>query len=241
VNIALIGYGKMGLEIEKIAISRGHQIVQKFNSTHVVTPALLDGVDAAIEFTRPETVIQNLDICFAAGCPVITGTTGWYIHFNEVAKRCEDSDSSLFYASNFSLGVNIAFYLNELLAKIMSHHPDYKAEITEIHHTRKLDAPSGTAITLAEGLLKNNPKYSAWALAENNLAPDILPIIARREGDVPGTHVVQYSSDIDNIEIKHEAHNRRGFALGAVLAAEWLVGKKGVFSMPDMLNFDTLK
>lgn len=237
-KIALIGYGKMGLEIEHVLASRGHSVVHTFTSTNPPDLERLRDADVVIEFTRPEAVAANLRMCFAAGVPVVTGTTGWYSQFDAVANACRVANGALFTATNFSLGVNITFYINKVLARIMASQKAYKAGMTEIHHTRKLDAPSGTAITLAEGIIENNPSLNGWCLAGAEDEAGKLPIEAIREGDVPGTHVVRYDSEIDRIELTHIAHNRKGFALGAVLAAEWLHGKKGVFGMSDMLNFE---
>lgn len=239
-KIAIIGYGKMGRAIEEIAISRGHVIAEKFNSQNPVNKAALENCDVAIEFTRPDIVIQNLDICAEANCPVVVGTTGWYEHFEPVRQKFSSGEQALIYGTNFSLGVNIVFFVNEILAKIMSGQNGYAASVTEIHHTQKLDAPSGTAISLAQGIIENNPKFSNWKLSEGAAESGELPIYAIREGQVPGTHHVVYSGDIDSITLSHEAHNRKGFALGSVIAAEWLKGKNGVFSMRDMLNFDAL-
>lgn len=240
VNIALLGYGKMGVEIEHVLAKRGHAVVHTFTSSNPADLERLKDADVVIEFTRPEVCVQNLKMCFAAGVPVVTGTTGWYKEWDHVKKACDQTQGTLFTATNFSLGVNIAFFMNRILAKIMAKQEGYTAALTEIHHTRKLDAPSGTAITLAEGIIENNPHFNGWILEEKPAQSGALPIHAIREGDVPGTHVVQYNSDIDRIELKHEAHNRKGFALGAVLAAEWVANKKGIFGMADMLNFDAL-
>jgi 4-hydroxy-tetrahydrodipicolinate reductase len=237
-NIALIGYGQMGKEIEKIAISRGHKIVltidknniEDFNSNN------LSNVDVAIEFTRPESSVNNYKKCFENNIPVVSGTTGWLDKLPEVIKYCENNNSAFFYASNFSLGVNIFFELNKKLAQMMSPFDDYSVKINEIHHTRKLDAPSGTAITLAEGIISNINKFDSWRNSEKTNSNE-LPVISFREGDVPGTHEIIYDSDIDTISIKHEAKNRKGFALGAVLAAEFLKGKRGIFGMSDLLKF----
>jgi 4-hydroxy-tetrahydrodipicolinate reductase len=240
VKIALLGYGKMGLEIEKIAAQRQHQIVHTFTSNNPPDIERLKDADVVIEFTRPGVCVPNLKLCFAAGVPAVCGTTGWYSEFEHVKIACAQKNGALFTATNFSLGVNITFFINRMLAKMMAKQNGYAAGITEIHHTRKLDAPSGTAITLAEGIIENNDRFNGWVLAENLAETGSLPINALREGDVPGTHVVQYNSSIDRIELKHEAQNRSGFALGAVLAAEWIFGKKGIFGMQDMLNFDAL-
>lgn len=240
VKIALLGYGKMGLEIEKICDQRNHTVVHRFNRQHLPTPESLQEADVVIEFTNPESARENILSCFDAGVPVVTGTTGWYQHFDEIKRICAEKNAALFTATNFSLGVNITFFINKILAKIMAGQNGYKANITEIHHTRKLDAPSGTAITLAEGIIENNQAFSGWKLDSTMAAEGLLPIHAIREGDVPGTHIVRYQSDIDSLSLTHEAHNRQGFALGAVLAAEFVAEKKGVFGMHDMLNFETL-
>lgn len=229
----------MGHEIESVARERGHQTGHVFNSANPVSADLLSEADVAIEFSRPELAVSNILICAEAGCPVVVGTTGWYHDFEKVSKQVEHLNGSLLYGTNFSVGVNIVFFINQMLARLMNAYPEYQAEIEEIHHTRKLDAPSGTAITLAEGLIQNHSSYIEWQLA-NPGSSGVLNIEAIREDDVPGTHTVTYRSEIDTIELKHTAHNRKGFALGAVKAAEWLKDKKGIYSMRDMLNFDAL-
>jgi 4-hydroxy-tetrahydrodipicolinate reductase len=240
VKIAIIGYGKMGKEIESIAKERGHEIVQTFDSSQPLRGEDLESCDIAIEFSRPELAAHHIMICAAAGKPVVVGTTGWYEQFEDVANAVKQHNTAMLCATNFSLGVNITFFLNEILARIMNNYPNYQAGITEIHHTKKLDAPSGTAITLAEGILNGHASFDTWKLAAGLSSGPALPIEAIREGEVPGTHFVMYKSDIDTIEIKHTAHNRKGFALGAVVAAEWTVNKNGVFGMKDMLNFEAL-
>lgn len=230
----------MGRVIESLAVERGHEIVARFNSQNPASVVGLQQAEMAIEFSRPELATEHLNICLEAGCPVVIGTTGWYDQFNIVRNNYLRQNGSLLHATNFSLGVNITFFVNEILAKIMASQTGYAAGITEIHHTKKLDAPSGTAITLAEGILSNNPAFSSWTLDEALQEKGNLPIRALREGEVPGTHTVSYKSAIDTISLTHEAHNRNGFALGSVIAAEWLQNKNGVFSMKDMLNFDTL-
>jgi len=227
----------MGRVIEEVALERGHRISAKFSSSNPLNVAALEGTDIAIEFTKPHLAIEHMKICREAGCPVVVGTTGWYSDFETVKSEFLKSGVSMFYATNFSLGVNIVFHVNKILAEIMSTQIGYKAEIEEIHHTAKLDAPSGTAITLAEGILEKNANYTNWELATSISKPSVLPIHAVRENDVPGTHHVQYKSDIDSIILSHIAHNRKGFALGSVIAAEWLINQKGVFSMSDLLNF----
>lgn len=230
-NIAIIGYGKMGKTIEQFAIDRGHKIVYK--ATNTWEEGNLSDADVAIEFSIPSAVINNLKTCFSLQIPVVCGTTGWLEHYEEIAEICKQKEATLLYASNFSLGVNIFFHINKILAENMKKFPEYQARIDEVHHTEKLDAPSGTAITLAEGLLPLGKK-TKWAL--DNDTNDSLPIYAYREKDVKGTHTVTYSSEIDTISIKHEAHSRDGFAIGAVIAAEWLKDKKGVFGMNDVLQ-----
>lgn len=232
-KIALLGYGKMGQTIERIAIERGHEIVLKkdeFNTYDGLSTA-----DVAIDFSIPTVAVENISNCFHANVPVISGTTGWLAHYEEMVILCESKKGAFISSSNFSLGVNIFFEINEYLAKIMSKFDSYKVEMEEIHHTQKLDAPSGTAISLAKGVIENS-NYSNWTLENPN--PTEIEIKSLRIEDVPGTHTVTYKSDVDAIEIKHTAHNRDGFALGAVIAAEWIVGKQGVFSMKDVLNLE---
>lgn len=230
-KIALLGYGRMGQAIEQIAISRGHDIVIKTSSN---TGYNIKEADVAIDFSIPNAAFNNISNCLNNNVPVISGTTGWLDKYNDAVSLCEKNKGAFIYASNFSLGVNIFFELNEILAKMMTKLDDYKVDIEEIHHTKKLDAPSGTAITLAEGVIKNHSQYSNWKLDEST--ENILPITAKRIPDVPGTHIITYKSDIDTIKIEHEAHSRQGFALGAVIAAEWIIGKTGVFTMKDVLN-----
>jgi 4-hydroxy-tetrahydrodipicolinate reductase len=230
-KIALLGYGKMGRTIEQLAIQQGHQIVYK--STGNAKEGDLFLADVAIEFSIPEAAVHNMTICFEHNIPVVCGTTGWLDRWNDVVNICESSNGCLIYASNYSVGVNLFFNLNTYLAKLMQPYKAYIPSMEEIHHTEKKDAPSGTAITLAEGILAYSDR-SGWEL--DAMDPDKLSIKAIREGDVKGTHIVRYSSPIDSISIKHEAFSREGFALGALLAAEWLLGKKGVFSMKDVLN-----
>ncbi|MCU0395936.1 MAG: 4-hydroxy-tetrahydrodipicolinate reductase [Chitinophagaceae bacterium] len=236
-NIALIGYGKMGKTIEQIAISRGHKIsliVDKDN-LHDLTPENLKHTDVAIEFTNPESAVANLTRCFEAGVPVVCGTTGWLHDKPHVEKVCAELGGGFIYASNFSLGVNIFFEINKLLARLIGNHPQYEVSITEVHHTAKLDAPSGTAITLAQQVLAEVPNKSRWVNQHSN-NPEDLVIHSLRIDPAPGTHTVTYSSEVDDIEIKHTAHNRSGFALGAVLAAEFLAGKKGMYTMREVLG-----
>lgn len=237
-KIALIGYGKMGHEIEKIALERGHEIVCTIdlNENDKFTSPQFKSADVAIEFTSPESAIHNYRRAFAVNVPVVSGTTGWLEHMDEVKAACENDGQTFFYASNFSLGVNIFFALNKHLAKIMNAFPSYSVRMEETHHIHKLDAPSGTAITLAEGILEHIDTKSAWTLNENP-QPDELPIEAFREGEIPGIHTVIYESDADTIRISHDAKSRKGFALGAVMAAEFTKDKKGFLGMEDMLKF----
>lgn len=237
-NIALIGYGKMGHEIEKIALSRGHKIVSiiDVNNRHDFDSDAFKSADIAIEFSTPDSAIENYRKCFQANVAVVAGTTGWLDHLDEVKKACEEDGKTFFYASNYSLGVNIFFALNKYLAKIMNDYPDYNVRMEETHHIHKLDAPSGTAITLAEGVLENVDRKENWILEVEN-KPSDLAIHCIREGEVPGIHEVVYESEADVISIKHDAKSRKGFALGAVVAAEFTKGKKGFLGMKDMLNF----
>jgi len=237
-KIALIGYGKMGKTIEKIALERGHEIVSRIDIDNLeeFESQAFKSADVAIEFTRPENAIANIRKCFAAKVPVVCGTTGWSNQIEAIKLEMKQADATLFWASNFSLGVNIFFALNKQLAKIMNQFSDYNVSMTEIHHTQKLDAPSGTAITLAEGILENIDRKSAWTNEQENTPADVA-ITAIREGDVPGTHTINYTSEVDTISITHEAKSRHGFAFGAVIAAEFTAGKKGFLSMNDLLKF----
>lgn len=239
-KIALIGYGKMGKAIEKIAREHGHEIVGRYSSTDTPTAESLAVADVAIEFTRPELAPAHISLCRTAGIPVVVGTTGWYAHFENIKQQFH-SEGALFTATNFSIGVNITFYLNRVLAGIMNRYPEYAAGITEIHHTQKLDAPSGTAISLAEGIIGEHIAFEKWELSndEKQSFGGKLPVQAVRTDDVPGTHTIIWNSPIDSISITHTAHNRQGFAQGAVMAAEWIVGKQGVYTMQDMLNFES--
>lgn len=233
-KVALIGYGKMGQAIEKLLEERGHEVVVRFDREGV-DPEQLRKAEVAIEFTRPEAAVTNLAQCFEAGVPVVSGTTGWLAQYDEICQLCEASGGALLYASNFSLGVNILFALNEKLAEIMNDYSDYEVSIQEIHHTQKLDAPSGTAITLAEQVIENLERKEGWNLSEMLDSRQIM-IEALREDNIPGTHTVKYDSEIDAIELTHTAHNRKGFALGAVVAAEFLSGRQGIYSMKDVLK-----
>jgi len=222
----------MGQEIEKIAVSRGHEIVVKAD-INGFTDEEIQEADVAIDFSVPESAVSNIKKSIKNNVPVVVGTTGWLDEYDNIVEYCKQNKGGFIYASNFSLGVNIFFELNKKLATMLSNHEQYKVEMEEIHHTKKLDAPSGTAITLAEGIIENT-NFTSWKLdtAEENE----IPITAKRIGNVPGTHTVKYTSEIDDIEIKHTAHNRKGFALGAVVAAEWLNKKEGIYSMKDVLG-----
>ncbi|HCO67387.1 MAG TPA: 4-hydroxy-tetrahydrodipicolinate reductase [Dysgonomonas sp.] len=237
-NIALIGYGRMGKEIEQIAIRRGHTIVSIIDENNIsdFDSPEFKSADAAIEFTIPASAMNNYKKAFEAGVAVVAGTTGWLDHLEEIKEICRKDKQTFFYASNYSIGVNIFFAINKYLAKIMNNYPDYSVKMEEIHHIHKLDAPSGTAITLAEGIIDNLNNKKAWHL---NSQPDETDIEIRsiREGEVPGIHEVIYESVADIISIKHDAKNRKGFALGAVLAAEFIHGKKGFYTMDDMFKF----
>ncbi len=231
-KIALLGYGRMGQVIERIALERGHEIVLK--KSRNATFDGLEKADVAIDFSIPEAAVSNISACLEQKIPVVSGTTGWLENYPKMVQLCEEKQGAFIYGSNFSLGVNIFFELNTYLSKIMSQFTQYSTSIEEIHHVQKLDAPSGTAITLAESII-NNSDYLSWALNEAK-KNDELVIKAERSPNVPGTHIITYKSLVDTIEIKHEAHNREGFALGAIIAAEWILGKKGIFSMRDVLN-----
>ncbi|MFZ5555015.1 MAG: 4-hydroxy-tetrahydrodipicolinate reductase [Bacteroidota bacterium] len=235
-KIALIGYGKMGREIESVALGRGHEIVLKVNSQNPnFSIDELRKAEVAIEFSKPDFVIGNIKSCFNAGVPVVIGTTGWYNHYEQIKKICWDNNQCMLAATNFSIGVNIFFELSKRLAEMMNDHWEYDVIIDEIHHTQKLDAPSGTAITIAEGIMEKLERKDKWVNEKDNV-DNHLNIFSHRIDNIPGTHVVKYTSPIDDIEIKHTAHNRKGFAMGAVVAAEWIAGKKGVFTMKDVLK-----
>ncbi len=238
-KIALIGYGKMGHEIEAIARQRGHEIVSIVDINNAETAfdtAEFKSADVAIEFSTPHSAIDNYRKCFAAGVAVVAGTTGWLEHMPEVKKACEENGKTFFYASNYSIGVNIFFAVNKYLAKLMNDFPGYDVKMEEVHHIHKMDAPSGTAITLAEGIFENIERKDRWVL-EKEEKPTDLAIHCIREGEVPGIHEIVYESEADIISIKHDAKSRKGFALGAVMAAEFTNGKKGFLGMSDMLKF----
>lgn len=230
-KIALVGYGKMGKIIDEISQSRGHEVVARLKETP--TKESLNDADVVIEFSNPEAAFENIKVCLENKIPVICGTTGWLDKKPEIERIAAEQNSAFLYGSNFSLGVNLFFAINEKLAKLMNNVDEYQCQLEEIHHIHKKDAPSGTAISIAEGIIENS-KYEAWKLGETKGKE--LGIFAIREDEVPGTHSVFYRSEVDEIEIKHTAFNRNGFALGAVIAAEWIVGKQGVFSMKDVLG-----
>lgn len=239
-NILLLGYGKMGRTIEQIAQERSHQIVGRIdvNNRAELDRLADDGVDVVIEFSTPDSVVSNLTYCFERGWPVVCGTTGWLSHRSEIEDLCRERKGAFFYASNYSIGVNLFFKLNKTLAQFMHQYPSYRVSMTEIHHTEKKDSPSGTAITLAEGLMAHLPGKTRWQEQAEGVtaADDAVMIESVREGTVPGTHTIRYESDVDRIEISHVAYSRQGFALGAVVAAEWLAGRVGVFGMEDLLG-----
>jgi len=233
-KVLLIGYGKMGKTIEAIAKERGHSIAGIVDN-HNELASFSGQADVAIEFSQPEAAIDNLKFCFDKNIPVVCGTTGWLDHKSEIESYCLQKNGGFFYASNFSLGVNLFFKLNERLAQMIRPYPDYSVSLDETHHTQKKDAPSGTAITLAEGIMKNQPLIKEWHLGETS-NPAAIVIRAHRVDPAPGTHTVTYHSEIDDIEITHTAHSRKGFAQGAVVVAEWMVSRKGIYSMDDFLN-----
>ncbi|MFK7048973.1 4-hydroxy-tetrahydrodipicolinate reductase [Flavobacterium columnare] len=230
-KIALLGYGKMGKVIEKIALERGHDIILKKSSQNSFDG--LEKADVAIDFSVPTSAVTNITTCFEKNIPVVSGTTGWLEQYQTMVDLCTKKEGAFIYGSNFSLGVNIFFELNCYLAKMMANLEQYHVSMEEIHHTQKLDAPSGTAITLAEGIIQNS-KYDNWTM--NPPTNTEIHIEAKRIENIPGTHSIFYDSKVDQIEIKHTAHNREGFALGSIIAAEWLVNKKGVFTMKDVLS-----
>jgi 4-hydroxy-tetrahydrodipicolinate reductase len=234
-KIALLGYGKMGKVIEKIALQRGHEIVLKKTSTNTFDG--IENADVAIDFSIPETAVANITNCLENNIPVISGTTGWLKDYNLMVQLCENKNGSFIYGSNFSLGVNIFFELNKYLAKMMKNLNQYRVNVEEIHHTQKLDAPSGTALTLVNEIIHQS-NYESWNLEEDfaKISNTNINVVAKRIENVPGTHSIFYDSQVDQIEIKHTAHSREGFALGSVIAAEWIVGKKGVFTMKDVLG-----
>ena len=238
-KIALIGYGKMGKEIEKIARDRGHEIVAIIDIDNIQdfdSPGFLSA-DVTIEFTRPETAVGNFLKCFERNIPVVAGTTGWLRQMDEIKAACKNDGKTFFYASNYSIGVNVFFAVNKYLARMMDQFPSYDVRMEEIHHIHKLDSPSGTGITLAEGILENINRKTRWEDTDQAVPADVLAIYSMREGEVPGIHSVIYESEADVISIKHDAKSRKGFALGAVVAAEFTKGKKGFLTMNDIFNF----
>ncbi len=236
-NIALLGYGKMGKAIEEIALQKGHDIVLRIHDQNLeeLTEQNLQKADVAIEFTNPQSAVENILLGFRSGIPVVCGTTGWLATMNIVEQKCKELDGTFLYASNFSIGVNIFFELNKKLAELMKRQLNYTVSMQEIHHTEKKDAPSGTAITLAEEIIATLPHKTKW-VNKNSDTPDELSILSKRIDPAAGTHSVKYASEVDDIEIIHTAHNRKGFAAGAVLAAEFIFGKKGIYNMKDVLQ-----
>ena len=237
-NIALIGYGRMGHEIESAALDRGHSIKLIIDQDNLadLNAAGMKGVDVAIEFTTPETALNNIARCLEMKTPVVSGTTGWLREYEVATEICRKNGTAFIHSTNFSIGVNILFRLNSELARLLAGHPEYSPFIEEIHHTRKLDAPSGTAITLAEGITRNHSDYNGWRF-ETEEGKMQIPVRSVREGLVPGTHTVVWDSEIDTLSLKHEARGRKGLALGAVIAAEYISSRKGVFTMNDVLGF----
>lgn len=244
-KIAILGYGKMGRIIEQFAIERGHEVVLKVNADNLddLSVSSLKHAEVAIDFSTPDSVLQNIAICFDANVPIVVGTTGWYGRLQEIKDQCIEGGNTLLYGSNFSVGVNVFFHINRMLARIMNRYPQYEVQVEEIHHVHKLDSPSGTAMSIAEGILGEVERKKEWVnelIGDGNeliTKPDQLLIESHRIEEVPGTHTVIYSSEVDEIEFKHKAHSRAGFALGAVLAAEWLDGKTGFFNITDMFDF----
>ena len=237
-KIALIGYGKMGHAIEEIALQKGHEIVLRITDENLeeFNKENIQRADVAIEFTNPHSAVENILFCLKANVAVVCGTTGWLTQLNLIEEKCKELNGAFLYASNFSVGVNILFELNKKLAALLKPHPSYRVAIEEIHHTQKKDAPSGTAITLAEQIIELSDEKNKW-VNNDTTNKNELSIISKRIDEVPGTHSVKYSSSVDDIEIIHTAHNRKGFAEGAVLAAEFLKGKKGIYSMKEVLGF----
>lgn len=246
-KIALLGYGKMGRIIEQLAAGRGHDVVLKIDADNPdeLNTENLQLADVAIDFSTPDSVLHNIHICFEAHVPIVVGTTGWYGKLQEIKNKCEGSNNAMLYASNFSIGVNVFFFMNKVLARIMNRYPQYEVLVEEIHHTEKLDSPSGTAMTIAEGIIEELDTKNEWVnelVGQNEevvAKPEQLLIESHRIENVAGTHTVVYSSEVDNLEFKHKAHSRAGFALGAVLAAEWLQEKTGFYSVKDMFDFNS--
>jgi len=241
IKVAIIGYGKMGKAIENVIekdYAGAMEVLYRIDETNteLLEKENLSKADVAIEFTAPHVAVENIKRCFEANVPVVVGSTGWYAQLEEIKTLCANKNQAIFYASNFSIGVNIFFEINKVLARLMNAHPQYQVKLTEIHHTEKKDAPSGTGITLAEGVLGEISRFENWVNQETDKANE-LPIISLREPHVPGTHLVEYNSEIDVIKIEHTAHSRLGFAQGAAAAAHFLAGKVGVFEMKDLLKF----
>lgn len=244
-KLAILGYGKMGRIIEQFAMERGHEIVLKVNEHNLddLSIANLKNAEVAIDFSTPDSVMKNIEICFDAGVAIVVGTTGWYGQLQEVKNQCLKGKNTLLYGSNFSVGVNVFFHINKILAKIMNNYAQYEVQVEEIHHSEKLDSPSGTAMSIAEGILDELDRKNEWinqlvgSETELTTKPEQLLIESHRIENVPGTHTVIYSSEVDEIEFKHTAHNRAGFALGALLAAEWVNDKTGFFNITDMFDF----
>ena len=245
-KLALLGYGKMGQIIERFALERGHEVVLKITIDNLqdLTVANLAKADVAIDFSAPDAVVNNIYKCFEASVPIVVGTTGWYGKLQEIKNDCLSSNNTLLYGSNFSIGVNLFFYLNKVLAKLMNNYPAYEVQVEEIHHTQKLDAPSGTAMTIAEDIIENLDRKTEWL---NEIVGTPIPEIIKNEQllieshrieNVPGTHTVVYSSEVDDIEIKHTAHSTAGFALGALVSAEWLQNNQSFYNVADVFNFN---
>ena len=245
-KIVLLGYGKMGQLIERFAMKRGHEVVLIVDERNrdSITSEDLNDADIAIDFSTPNAALENISLCFESNLPLVVGTTGWYEHLEEVKETCLEANQSLLYGSNFSIGVNIFFHINKMLAKAVNPYKQYDVQVEEIHHIHKLDAPSGTAITIAEGILENSEDKKSWVNSVEGSGQEVIPkpnellIESLRIEEVPGTHTVLYSSEVDQIEFKHTAHSREGFALGAVIAAEWLFGKKGFYQVTEMFDFN---
>lgn len=245
-KIVLLGYGKMGQLIERFAMKRGHEVVLIVDERNrdSLTSEDLEEADMAIDFSTPNAALENISLCFESNLPLVVGTTGWYEHLDEVKDTCLEADQALLYGSNFSIGVNIFFHINKMLAKAINPYKQYDVQVEEIHHIHKLDAPSGTAITIAEGILENSDEKKSWVNSVEGSGEEVIPkpnellIESLRIEEVPGTHTVLYSSEVDQIEFKHTAHSREGFALGAVIAAEWLFGKKGFYQVTEMFDFN---
>lgn len=238
-KIGLLGYGKMGKEIERLALAAGDEVAFRINRSNesALDSQLVRTADVAIEFSRPENAYRNISLCLESGVPVVAGTTGWLDRMPEAQALCKAQNGALFYAANFSIGVHLFFALNRYLADLMAARPEYRPEMEEIHHTQKLDAPSGTAIVLARDMIDRLPGISGWVNRASD-QPSSLPVLSRREGQVPGTHTIKYASAVDTLTIQHEAHSREGFAKGALAAAHWIAGKQGYFEMNDMLGID---